>query len=148
MSDQAFHNWYENHKSEFNAKRRARYRRDRAYRKRVQGYTRRNRKAKPSPAPRSDGGILAKVNGKVEVGYRMGAASKILNLPPDVIRYLEKRGYIPVPKKIKGKRYVRIYTVARLELVRLAYETRQGVRFGNVSKQEAENVKLKIKEEW
>jgi len=148
MVRKSFSNWYDTHGDDFNAQRRARYKEDKEYRDRVQAYTRRYRKNNPPIKRDADGGFRTKINGRMRKGYRMAAASKLLKLSAHTIRYLETHGWVPIPDLKKGQRYFRIYTKKQLTLIQAAYQTREMIKAGTLSRQSGEDTKQRIRKEW
>lgn len=92
----AFKKWYDNNKKEFNAKRRARYHKDKEYREKAQENSKRRREvkatAKPAPGPE-----VREHNGEEVLVYTVVQASERIGRSTATIRSWERRGLIPKP---------------------------------------------------
>lgn len=142
-----FNDWYETNRKEYNAKRRARYAKDKTYRTRVTSYTRRYREDNPHRSRRSDGSVDVKHRGKIIDGFRTGAVAKQLNVTAEAIRYLEKQKYIPRPT-LKSGGSIRTYAVWQVALIELAFQTRDQFNKGAINKLALKKVLARVKKEW
>lgn len=143
MTDTTFRDWYDVNADRYNAERRARYKKDKDYKKRVQAYTRRYRDENPRRVKAYDGSIMLIINHKPTKCWRTGKVAERIGCSTEAIRYLEKQGYIPKAYSTGGR--VRAYTDRQIELVLEAFEKRALVRAGEL---EADWAKASIAKEW
>ncbi len=143
-----FTSWYDTNRDVFNEKRRARYQKDRAYRKRVQGYTRRYRDGKSRSAKNPDGTVTIFENGVTKDVYRIGEVVKMLKVSAPEIRNLEKQGYIPERPPTVGKRRVRNYTKQQVILIGTSLDIRRDRMQKQISERECEKRIKTIFQEW
>ncbi len=147
MSETSFHNWYDENADEYNAQRRARYKKDKEYRARVQAYTRRYRSENPRRARLDDGSVtIMNATGQMVRAFRTGGAASRLGVTSERIRNLEKQGYIPVA--IMGDAKARLYTEKQITLVALAFRIRKCFLAGEITNQARDKSVKQIKEEW
>lgn len=143
---ESFGDWYDKNKEDYNAERRARYKRDTAYKKRVQSYTRRYRDGKPRRVRQDDGSVSVVVDGKLVRGFRTGHVAKVLGVNAEAIRYLEKQGYIRNASSGEGK--IRLYIESQIDLIRRAFGTRSDYNTGVITKDQRDQIKQDIHQEW
>lgn len=147
MAGQHFEAWYDKNRDAYNEKRRTRYAKDKEYRSRVTGYTKRYRADNPQRVRQSDGSVGVLVDGKPTRGFRTGAVAAQLQVTAEAIRYMEKQGYIPAPSLVTTSK-IRTYTKDQIKLIKRAFVSRRELRDEVITQAVFENVILKISSEW
>lgn len=110
---EAYNKWYKKNKSNFNAKRKQRYAKDKGYRVKAIQQAREHRELNPKPLA---SGELFRVIDGVEVRvYRIGEASEMVGRSIQVLRKWEKEGLVP---ESTGEGTHRVYTMKQIELLR------------------------------
>ncbi len=143
-----FTEWYDTNREAFNAKRRERYQKDKEYRNRVQGYTRRYRAGTVRKGKNPDGTVTVTENGITKDVYRIYTVIEMLSIKAIDIRILERQGYIPKRKAVPGKRSVRSYTKFQVALIGAALEAQRGRAANEISKSDAQKIITGIFKEW
>lgn len=143
-----FTEWYSTNREAFNAKRRDRYQKDKEYRERVQGYTRRYRAGTFRSGKNVDGTVTITEGGITKDVYRIYAVIEKLGIKAIDIRNLEAQGYIPKRKSILGRRSVRSYTKHQITLIEVALNTQRRRANNEIPKAEAKKLITRIFKEW
>lgn len=144
--DNNFDKWYRDNREAYNAKRRERYRKDKDYRKRVQGYTENYRAKNPDRTRQSDGTVRVQKDGKTITALRIGAVATRLGCTAEAIRYLEVKGYIPAPTVQAGK--IRTYEMRQVQLIRRAFKIQKDRLDLKITPAQAKDRIAKIAERW
>lgn len=99
-----YQRWYRKNREQFNAARRARYQKDKDYRKQQRASTQRRRAEE-----------RAKRAQQTKPGAPIGDAANLLDRDPQTIRAWEKKGWIPKAETFNSSRY---YKPHQIELMR------------------------------
>lgn len=112
----AWRNWYKEHRIEFNAARRQKYRTDEELRRRILEQQQEARKLipkKPRKPPATQS--VKNVGGKLVEVYRISKVAEMINRDAQSIRIWEREGKIPKPTIPGGHRY---YTEGQVALLK------------------------------
>lgn len=142
-----FQTWYDTNKKDFNAKRRKKYAKNKAYRERVNSYTRRTRSDDVRKILEDGTVVVKRDNGKFVPCYRMGVTAKRLGIAPHIIRTMEKQGLIPLVGS-SIKRHMRYYTDKQIGLMKELLGVLKQRRLGQISIKIEKSLILKIQREW
>ena len=91
-SKKKFRNWYVNNRDDFNAKRRAKYAKDKNLREKARANAKRQREKVSDP---DTGPVLRVVHGRTLKVYRAAAAGAMIGRSPETIRTWIRNGWVP-----------------------------------------------------
>jgi hypothetical protein len=120
-SRESVRRWYANHREEYSALRRQRYRADPKLRKRAREAAAQYRRERQEGRVKVTRTLLRTVNGKPIEVYTSGYVSDRVKYSPQVLRNWEARGWIPEPIFPNEKH--RLYTARQVALMKLLADT-------------------------
>lgn len=118
-----FASWYGKNKDDRNDRRRAKYRKDKAFREAEKARVQAHREQSPSTGPRV---TFRELNGTDVVVVRIGAAAELAGTTPEIIRRYESEGLIPIPTWDDEPQ--RLYTKAQCALIKRLADLRRETR--------------------
>ena len=122
-NQEKFAKWYELHGDERNAKRRDKYRKNKAFREAEKKRVQAHRESNPSSGPRI---TYRELDGKDAVVVRIGEAANRAGTSPEIIRRYEAEGLIPLPTWDDEPQ--RLYTHAQCKLIKEIADLRRETR--------------------
>lgn len=136
-----FRNWYENNREDYNAKRRERYKKNKAMRDKARENARKQR-AKGADVDTSP--VLRRVSGRTLKVYRTAAAGAMIGRSPETIRTWIKNGWLPD----QGDWTHRTFTKGQIKLMQRLANVIEKYRYAKDYQARVDKVVASIAKQW